>query len=571
MRVQGNMQSNRLITIQRLSQALLSAVILLLVGAHPVHVFADATTTDPSTTTSAATADTDSDTTGATPTTPSNTATTDTTPQADDTTSSSSDPTTQPASDTTGTTADSAADTTTASDQTGDATIAANTTAGDATSGDAQTIASVLNILGSSTDTMSTSNLDTFVSNITGNSTGITIDPSLLDQTTTGSSTPTNVVVNTATDGTINNSVDTAATSGDANVVDNGSAGNATSGSAEAEANIINFLNSDVASDESFIGVINIYGNLTGNIFIPSQYLDSLLTSSGSAPTSTAATDNDETINNQVQTAATSGDANVVDNGSAGNATSGNATTNVDILDLANSQIVGSNALLVFVNVLGTWFGMILNAPAGTTSAVLGGGASETSAAPDGTDPATTAAANNEQINNTVAADATSGNATVADNGTAGNATSGNAAVGVNLLNIINSDFSLTNWFGILFINVFGTWDGSLEVAPPPITTSAVSGATGVLGDATDTGSTPVNAILSDANMTGDYSAPQNNPTQQVLGLATVNNPTAPLSNTGTDAGGIAHNTHNWMLAIAGVALGAASLGLEEILKKQKA
>jgi hypothetical protein len=71
---------------------------------------------------------------------------------------------------------------------------------------------------------------------------------------------------------------------------------------------------------------------------------------------------------------------------------------------------------------------------------------------------------NNSQIMNNVNVTANSGNASVTGNTNAGNATSGNTTASANILNVNMSNFSLSNWFGILFINVFGRWDGSFGV-----------------------------------------------------------------------------------------------------------
>jgi hypothetical protein len=68
------------------------------------------------------------------------------------------------------------------------------------------------------------------------------------------------------------------------------------------------------------------------------------------------------------------------------------------------------------------------------------------------------------QITNNIDVTAQTGDATVAGNTQGGNATTGDASAGINLLNISNSNFSLADWFGVLFINVFGSWNGSFGV-----------------------------------------------------------------------------------------------------------
>jgi hypothetical protein len=68
------------------------------------------------------------------------------------------------------------------------------------------------------------------------------------------------------------------------------------------------------------------------------------------------------------------------------------------------------------------------------------------------------------KITNDISVAARSGDAEVSGNGTAGDATSGKAQAGVNLLNITNSQFQLDNWFGVLFINVLGSWLGNFDI-----------------------------------------------------------------------------------------------------------
>jgi hypothetical protein len=366
--------------------------------------------------------------------------------------------------------------------QSGTAAINGNTLAGNASSGNVLAVANVINLLQSSASGMST-----FVSNITGNVAGdLLLDPNIVTQPSSDSSQTTNTnnttQVNSANNSSINNNVALNANSGNANVSNNTSAGSATSGSADAVANIVNLINSDISSGQSFLGVINIYGDLEGNILLPPDFLNSLLASNansdpvtGSNGNSATTVDNtnNNTINNSITNNATTGAATIGNNTSAGNATSGNADTNITVLNLTGSQVIGSNDLLVFVNVLGTWIGVIMDAPAGATAAELGGGITNNSTIPNGT--TTVNSTNNNTINNNINDNASSGNATVTNNTSAGNATSGNATSSVNLLNLIDSQLSVSNWFGILFINVFGTWDGSLgeETLPAVVTTAA--------------------------------------------------------------------------------------------------
>jgi len=374
----------------------------------------------------------------------------------------------------------------------GDATVKNNTTAGNAITGSTQAIANVLNLMNSSWG-IAASNPIMFVANILGNVIGdMFLDPGSLGQqsSSVNNNQNNNVQVNSASNGLINNNIDLNANSGNANVSGNTKAGNATSGDSIAMANVVNLMNTSIGAGQSFIGMINILGNLNGDILLPQGTLNSLLASNNqptvqltlpqnSTTNNTVALTDNQIINNQLSANAQSGQASVANNTTAGNATTGNATTSITLLNLTGRQVTGKDALLVFVNVLGSWVGMIVNAPVGSTASALGGGVSQNNFVPTyGVNNSTVNATNNSAINNNISANATTGNATVTNNTNAGNATTGNASASINLLNVTNSSFSLSDWFGVLFINVFGNWHGSFGVntdAGNPINTPSVA------------------------------------------------------------------------------------------------
>ena len=206
---------------------------------------------------------------------------------------------------------------------------------------------------------------------------------------------------------------------------------------------------------------------------------------------------NNQAINNAIDASASTGDASVSGNTSAGNATTGAAKTNLTVFNLTGANVVASNDLLVFVNVLGTWYGMILNAPAGTTAASLGGGVSSNTTVNNATLNNTA----NQSINNNIKVSSKTGDASVSGNTSAGNAKSGDATSSVNLMNMIDDSLSLNGWFGLLFINVFGTWNGSFGVntsaGDPVVTPTTADGNSGQMfqfvpkaGDFNGTGGT---------------------------------------------------------------------------------
>jgi hypothetical protein len=425
----------------------------------------------------------------------------------------------------------------------GNAVELANTTGGDATSGSATNQADVVNMLQSSSNSIgSGSNVATFTYNIDGNVDGdLLFDPADISNvqgdSTIDNNQTNNAIINNTSDATINNNIDLAAASGDATVSQNTTAGNATTGNATNIVNVVNSIRSIITSGKSFVGTININGNLNGDILIPANFVNQLIadnvptdnvaatapdsTNSYNSTTNNTATvknTNNEGVNNNVTESAGSGNANSSQNTTAGNATTGTATNNLTAFNLTGTNVVGTNDLLVFVNVLGTWTGLIVNAPAGATAAELGGNTTVNNTVNN------TATENNDvnqQINNNIDTTAQSGNATSTENTTAGNATSGNAQNAVNLLNIEGSTINLSNWFGILFINVFGTWNGSFGVN----TSAGNAAAAAAAGDGTLVGHTSfVNFIPSS---TASTTASQEVPASAAVTPPSTTNPAA--------------------------------------------
>ena len=360
----------------------------------------------------------------------------------------------------------------------GNANVSGSNGGGNATSGNADVQATLLNLLQSVTN-LGGGGLSTFMQNVYGDTNGdLHIDPSALATILGGGNAcGCNDGMSTSTTSQINNDLNLNATSGDATVEDSRRGGNALTGNASVIANLVNIINTIASAGQSFLGTINIYGNLNGNILLPNGWLDGLLGSGSPAEGGSGGnldTDSTQSINNNINQTANSGSATVENNRRGGDATTGDAANNLNIINMANRQIVGGNVLLVFVNVLGTWYGVIMDAPEGQNTAVLGGDITQNSI---GCGCGLSGdISSNSQINNNINLTATSGNALVTGNRRGGNATSGDATTSLNLANIINSQISLSNWFGILFINVFGTWNGSLGEELPVVATPESGG-----------------------------------------------------------------------------------------------
>ncbi len=357
----------------------------------------------------------------------------------------------------------------------GNASVLGNTNGGSALTGDASILANIINVLQSTWNTQQNGGLLAFSKNISGNVIGdLLIDPSQIQNTgplsvnTATSNTQNDLTVNVKGNGLINNQIVLDAGSGDAAVANNTNGGNATSGSATATADVLNVLNSGINAGQSFLGVVNIKGDFNGDILLPEGYLNAVINGTGPNSTATASanTSNDlqvntnasQAINNTIGLDAQSGEASVANNTNGGNATTGLAGTKLNVLNLTGQNLTGTNGLLVIVNNMGTWSGILVNAPGSSSVGYCGGTCTASS------NIANTAVINQDThntINNDIAIKANSGHATVNNNTTGGNASTGDASASVNLINISNSKLSLSNWFGVLFINVFGSWAGS--------------------------------------------------------------------------------------------------------------
>lgn len=421
--------------------------------------------------------------------------------------------------------------------QSGNASVFGNTFGGDATSGDAMGLVNLLNMLQSSWGSLGSDDIALFMANIDGNVTGdLMVNPNAI----MGSSANTDIDVNVSSDAAILNDIDVDVATGNSTVGGNTAGGDATTGNAQAVVNLMNLINSAIRSSKSFVGVLNINGSLNGDILLPPGMLQAIIAATGpdsnnqidqSANRSLDVTLNDnKTINNDITTDVSSGAANVSNNTNGGSASSGKAESNVVLLNLTGQKVVAKNAMLVFVNVMGSWVGLIFDAPAGTNAIAATGPNSNNTITQDHNLNVTLNETDNSLIDNNVNVSASSGDASVTGNTNGGNALSGDASIGINVLNMIDSDFEVTDWFGVLFINVFGSWVGSFGVntaagnapasnfaqqasgatqpspaaapfafMPKPTTISSANGSQGIVAGATSQNQPPTPNVQNDA------------------------------------------------------------------------
>ncbi len=317
--------------------------------------------------------------------------------------------------------------------------------------------------------------------------------------------------------GSLENNLNLNSITGGNNANDNTGNGSVTTGDASIIANLINFLNANIFTNSFYLGVVNVYGDWSGNLILP-QYNGS---SGGSANLSLAGSNfktgsnsdnnsntnlttnstlnnnNDGTVQNDFNLALATGGNSSSDNTLNGIISTGNAAGDVNQANLVNTNFVSNDPWwIILVNNMGHWTPMLfsphlsngaqivldldslgLSGNSQTTVNGQGGGqagalnqaasnnltgsTSDNNATTNLT--ATTNITNNNDgsIINNVDALASTGNNSASRNTGSGDITTGNANVLVNAINFLNANF-VTPSFMVTIVNVFGSWAGDV-------------------------------------------------------------------------------------------------------------
>lgn len=227
-------------------------------------------------------------------------------------------------------------------------------------------------------------------------------------------------------------------------------------GDANAQADVVNQVNTNIVSDNYAESTTNIEGNYNGDINLLDNF-NSLLTSANSlnqnnqqalASATVIQNDNQAQVTNQVSVSANTG-ANTIVSGSADPAiNTGDATAAANVVNIVNTNIVGNTWLFTVVNVFGNWVGNLI---------VPGEGLLNVPGAP-AVDNIKVVNDNQANISNIAAALANTGGNQIANAGGASIDT-GNAISGANIKNIANTNIVRNNWF-FLMVNNMGSWVG---------------------------------------------------------------------------------------------------------------
>ncbi|MBI2021762.1 hypothetical protein HYS93_02670 [Candidatus Daviesbacteria bacterium] len=277
-------------------------------------------------------------------------------------------------------------------------------------------------------------------------------------------------------------------------------------GDANVAANVLTFANNNLAGNVVY-GVVNIFGNLIGDIILP----DSEVQSSGSACTSSCGQNNtlvgnigngdgstnDAVVNltentsdfqfnnadienNLILNASTGSNQSSGNTGGDSMVQTGNTSLDAKVLNVANSNVDGGNWWLVIVNEAGRWIGKLIGAPDGSNMA--GSVGTEFIVGENGEITAVNSGNGQNSTNNSSVSQTTNNllvqtnDAKVANNlnlsaNTGSNQSSantggdsfiktGDANIVANLINFVNNNVSGGGKLVVTVVNVFGSWVG---------------------------------------------------------------------------------------------------------------
>lgn len=274
-----------------------------------------------------------------------------------------------------------------------------------------------------------------------------------------------------------------------------------TTGDAIALLSLLNRINFVMVNSVVHVAVINIFGNFTGNILLP-DLMGQLSTPCETCGSTTI--NNTASVTNTVTATADTGNNAVTAEGGA--IETGNAQAAIQLFDLVNTLVYGSQYATLYINTFGSWNGQFLG---WATPEGLSLSPSYTPSVGCASCIGNINVQNQASVTNTVSMMATTGSNTLTASAS-GTITTGNAYLMANIVNFVNT--TLIHSFGFFgFINVFGSWTGdvgSKSLFPPEPSQAAIGG----IAQEQQSGSTARESggqlTVSTGNNVGDYVLP---------------------------------------------------------------
>ncbi len=368
------------------------------------------------------------------------------------------------------------------------------------------------------------------------------------------------------------NDINLAAVTGENSASYNTGNGEIKTGDATALGNIVNLANTNLNVSQWLFGVVNIFGTLAGNIILPQNSADNngntnsaalLAQNSNTGPlstnnvtynaneTSNYTSNNTADVLNSLNVTANSGNNTSSVNTGGGSVQSGSSDASVSNTTIANANTVKEEGTvwMVIVNEAGKWVGHIIGAPWGATSASnslplvqTGGGSgaqtystlvensatgslSSNNATYNSTADTTVTSNNTASISNNITANSDTGNNIAGYNTGAGNIETGDAKVGLNLVNMVNTNVIAKKFVAVL-VNVLGNFLGNV-ITPGQQNQKLASNNSNGNSQTANSNTLPIPTPTV-------YQIPSFNSPSNIGGLPQTNNQTSLLADTGS-------------------------------------
>jgi len=252
-------------------------------------------------------------------------------------------------------------------------------------------------------------------------------------------------------------------------------------GNANVSASVLNFVNNNLSGKLAY-AAINIFGDLVGDIILTEQQLSSLFASiqgngsnsENNVNASLASVDttnqfNVADIDNNIVLNAQTGSNDTERNTSGQNSiTTGDSNAEVQVVNVANMNILTDKLWLVIVNDNGNWSGQVLGTnlsfiynPDGSILVEGNGTESQNTANLNSTTSSSTTQSNTANIQNNISLSAnTGGNSASRNTGGDNTISTGDANIIASIINFANNNIASDAGLFLSVVNVFGSWDG---------------------------------------------------------------------------------------------------------------
>ncbi|MBI2029707.1 hypothetical protein HYT02_04780 [Candidatus Gottesmanbacteria bacterium] len=252
---------------------------------------------------------------------------------------------------------------------------------------------------------------------------------------------------------------------------------------------LINFINTNYSGSDWYFAMINVFGSLNGDLILPDP--NYFLSTEGNVAidsqvgdltqvreqNTTVTNNNNVEIENNISVTGDSGTNLAYANENFVKQNTGSVTTESNLTNWLNINILGNNWVLLVINVFGTWYGQILgfpgqdpiNSPQSGTLVLSAGGTNNTGPnITSGSDTTSKSSENTDvqnnntaKIENNVNIKGISGQNTTNNNEDPVFVTTGWVDITTDLLNIVNMNVTGKKWM-LVMVNVFGDFFGDI-------------------------------------------------------------------------------------------------------------